>query len=932
MTQSPERSEIRAATFLAFQARLDAPGRSRTGKTRRTPKCNPPNKLCGSRCMPPEWDCRLKGEGADNHLRAVTTDPVGGAASIERGVRRIIKGVKKGSVAEVDAGRRAIVRGVVKATPGNIQDKKDKQKDLLKRTGLIVGITAVVAGGIAAHRSLAKIPFYRDGVYNPVNRAAFNALSSALDVTESTVMRGVRRFNPNALGIRESTRLRGRQSAASIVNSLHFSASNGPQALNARVGIPGSSLPDINGLNDYSAAISNHLEYEIGYARRTPRVSYKEWLRPSASGLFAIKARNGHVVYSEAATHDFLAESFRIQHLVRSTSSAYQVQEAMVSRIQEQAISLRRLAAQRNVDLTDQRQRTVFARNVLRESGATLPRDLQATAESTFDDYLMARDRTGIRSKIVKPLYANTVTQFDDLFQSASGHVNPPLELRGVDRGRAQALLDAEVIHARHAAQKLNPTLVVHGPSTAAVVNKTFFNRKVRGVNTNAISDREAQAAASEWAGTNVTSLAEAFRIVQRQPGLEHVVPGVDSSLRTIQRRQTANPTSPSNTDLSGITFNTATRNQAIASMRRLNRPNGTLFYATRESAEHAYNRAHSRGDSLSPRVRSFLEAQRRLDLEGPVKGKRCGRGYIPKGRKCVKGESAISKAAKIALGAGVATAAIYGGVKATGVDKYHTGIVSPKTGGYRKPRQSYVKQVYKGTPSADFRSKVAGIAKHPGVVTENVVSLNNFIKKHNINIVADPTAGMRKKYTGLDTNFDQLDTAVNLGACDGFAGFGETDIYVRPTRKRMDTWADGSAGAVDAADSFLASRSGGTSTKREVYAMPYNTKDGDSSELIAAIHETAHVMHFKASRKTGPFDPAPLINPAVKVGDRIVDVNGPLRASSTTYGRSDLTGGKAETFAENYTLYVLAGERFKREHPISYAWVDAIVKEAMKA
>ena len=88
------RNEVRAAAFLAAQARMDfvGPGRSRTGKTRKQVKCLPPNKQCGNRCIPPEWDCRIKGEGSDAHLKAVKTDPLGGAANIQRGINRIRKG------------------------------------------------------------------------------------------------------------------------------------------------------------------------------------------------------------------------------------------------------------------------------------------------------------------------------------------------------------------------------------------------------------------------------------------------------------------------------------------------------------------------------------------------------------------------------------------------------------------------------------------------------------------------------------------------------------------------------------------------------------------------------------------------------------------------------------------------------------------------
>jgi hypothetical protein len=90
LTTTPE--GFRTAAYLAARARLDA-ARSRSGKTSRRVSCNPPNVRCGGRCIPPAWDCRLKGEGPDPQLRAVKTDPLSGFANIQRGIGRISKAV-----------------------------------------------------------------------------------------------------------------------------------------------------------------------------------------------------------------------------------------------------------------------------------------------------------------------------------------------------------------------------------------------------------------------------------------------------------------------------------------------------------------------------------------------------------------------------------------------------------------------------------------------------------------------------------------------------------------------------------------------------------------------------------------------------------------------------------------------------------------------
>jgi hypothetical protein len=656
MTTTPDRSEIRAATFLAAQARLDAPGLSRSGKTRRNVKCTPPNKLCGNRCIPPNWDCRLKGEGTDNHLRAATTDPVGGAASIERGVRRIIKGVKKGSVAEVDAGRRAIVRGVVKATPGNIQDKKEKQKELLKRTGLIVGITAAVAGGIAAHRGLANIPFYRDRVYQPFNKAAFDTFSRAMDTGENTVMGVVRRFDPSALGPRENTRLRGRQSAASIAQSLRHTNSVGPASMLAQIERPGAPLPrTISTTTSYSAAVSSHITEEVRFAQNTPGVTRQEWLRESTRKLFDIRVKDrfgkptNRIVYSGDATKEFLADTFSLRDRsnISRLSTDHAVVRALADQIQDQSSALQTLAAQRGVDLTRQRTRRAFANSVLTESGVRLPDSMRSDAVDTVERYLLFQNRTEVINGEAKRVYNDTLSQFDKFYARTADELKLDTKLEGSARNRAQLLQDAEYAHARHVAAVMNSRLTVPGSSAGVVVNKAFFNTKVRGVNSFAITDREALTAAADWSGQKVTSIAEAFRIIQRQPGLEYAVPGKESKIRLWERQQLANPSGRQYYDLSGINFNKTvtiknvtrreTRAQAVSSLERVQGLDKQRIYGSRGSAETAYDQAHLRGDALPPRVRSFLEVQRRLDFQTAAQhtGKPCGRSFIPKGHKC---------------------------------------------------------------------------------------------------------------------------------------------------------------------------------------------------------------------------------------------------------------------------------------------------------
>lgn len=169
-----DNATIRTAAYLAAQERLDLKGKL---------KCNPPNRACGARCIPPKWKCRVKGEGTDSHSRVVAGDPLAGAASIARGRDRLAKGLRTGNVTEIQAGRAAIARGLVKAVPG--QNLKQKQ-DLRKRVeGAIVPLATglFAAWAIRQGHEGAKIlfPAYAKGPARNIEDAAGTAIGFALD-------------------------------------------------------------------------------------------------------------------------------------------------------------------------------------------------------------------------------------------------------------------------------------------------------------------------------------------------------------------------------------------------------------------------------------------------------------------------------------------------------------------------------------------------------------------------------------------------------------------------------------------------------------------------------------------------------------------------------------------------------------------------------
>ncbi len=182
MTDSIARIKSRGAT----QARLDLRGvtATRTGKTKRGKlKCTAGNVQCGNRCIPQSWDCRLEGKGTNSELKAASFDPLGGVASVERGVKTIAKNPT--SIQSWDRGRNSIVRGFVKATPGDNLEKKKQLKRKLQKYGNQIG--AVVLTGVAvvgAHQSAKRLSrSYRQGTGRKIDMAAFGAVDAVLDRT-----------------------------------------------------------------------------------------------------------------------------------------------------------------------------------------------------------------------------------------------------------------------------------------------------------------------------------------------------------------------------------------------------------------------------------------------------------------------------------------------------------------------------------------------------------------------------------------------------------------------------------------------------------------------------------------------------------------------------------------------------------------------------
>ena len=61
------------------------------------------------------------------------------------------------------------------------------------------------------------------------------------------------------------------------------------------------------------------------------------------------------------------------------------------------------------------------------------------------------------------------------------------------------------------------------------------------------------------------------------------------------------------------------------------------------------------------------------------------------------------------------------------------------------------------------------------------------------------------------------------------------------------------------------------------------------------------------------------------------------LTRGTSLYGRTDVGNfavfrPRAETFAENYVLYVGAGAKYKKEYPVSYEWTRKTIEMSLNS
>ena len=616
---------FRTATYVETKARIDA-ARSRTGKTSRQVTCTPPNVKCGGRCIPPNWDCRLQGKGPDPHLRAVRTDPVGGLANIERGVKRIAKGVRKGSFSEIEGGKRAIVRGVVKATPGDIQRKKKLQAKLERHAATVAAGLAVVGFGLFSHNQLKRVPFYRDGVGREVDEAVAAGINRVLDVI------------PGIRGARVEGRAAGRAAAADVIARTTGTAARGPKALSEAV-LLGPTQLERRATEYGNAKVLENKIKALDISAKTLDDNITGWRQKSLETFWGTKRTNAAgagdgSTFSEPATHEYLSRQFGF-NLSKGSDATY-VRRSVATALSREARNLQVLARQQGVDLKNGEARSAFLNRLVGPSTANFPDDVRERAVNNLDKILGDAPRTKgasvSRKNLADKIYSDTRNGFDTYFGRIADEVRqtPGAALSPEARraGYSDLLNSARIGHSRYLAKSLGKSQTIDSRMQEGLSNlvaKEYYARRVMEVPTFTATDLEIRLAATELSGRTISTTTEGLAYL-RSNGFDRL-----TTLRGPETRVRATAPKPDRPKRPARRRSIA---QQIADLMRQKNPDGTPRYATREAAEAELKRR--RKDELQQaRVDAYLAV--REDL----RGKPCGASHIPKAHECRKGAGA---------------------------------------------------------------------------------------------------------------------------------------------------------------------------------------------------------------------------------------------------------------------------------------------------
>lgn len=531
-------SLIRAAAFQAQTDRFDF-------KTQGVKKCKPPNRRCGDRCIPPGWDCRLRGEGNDPHLKAVGkgSDPVGGFSNLERSFQRLGKGVTKLSFTELEASRRAFSRGAAKLHPGDLKEKeKAKERAFQFATWVATPAAVLVLAGLG-HRGLKSNKAYRNGVGRKVDQAVEDTV---YNISRNTPFVGGKirareaaaRTSLNTLGVASYRRSVG--STRAITNT---SGRNRFLTSTARRQASFTDRGDVSGLD----AVRRSLRSVDSTPNGGPsRLSYSEWQPKSLQAFWRTKLPSelrGELtgdgatsLFAVGATNNLLRRTYNLP-VDYSAGVNLKSDAARITRVIES-----RLRSSRAALLADMKQRNLDPGTDL-DSYLNMQRRYWSVGDEAIDSATHESVKRLLSSSDVsayaREQYITTRKAFDHYFQQIGTDMTVPPSINNptFNRGaRARSpYADGLQGHAEGLARMGGldwPTARIKSPEMAELVRRAYHAKVVMGQSNPTVaypSTRSLKAVALEISGrTGAISTEEAVRIVSeylRPMGFAGVTP-----------------------------------------------------------------------------------------------------------------------------------------------------------------------------------------------------------------------------------------------------------------------------------------------------------------------------------------------------------------------------------------------------------------------
>lgn len=625
---------FRTAAYLEARARLDA--RRKTGKQ---VQCTPPNTRCGNRCIPPEWDCRLKGEGPDPHLSAVKTDPLGGLANIQRGFTRIARGLPKGNFSELEGGKRAIIRGTVKIAPGNINQKKDLKATLEERSRIIGISLAVLGGALGGHAILMRSNTfgYKYGAGRKVNEAGRRGVDAVLNVIP---------FVGQQRSYTRQTASNNLSRAQQRIGSMNALGGLGPSSRITSTTVNPVWLRGKNQLNVELNRINN--KAWAPEAGSTP-ISFYEWNQQHRATFWKTKHVDTDLnqtlsIYARPSAENYLAQQWGIsgrdleKHSFikqRISDSLAQERGEYVRLAQQQGFKIRTVNGELDIDPDS---RVPFIRELT--SRISSDRARSATADH-LSDLLAKSPRDYSRS-----IYNDTVSFFDNeftsigkIFDSTSGasQVDEVLKREGYgdflansSQKRTQSLMSTT----GKVSLKQSTGIAHEELFLLTYYHTKGFTRKTPFV----VPSRIARSAAAEISGQKINSLEEAFTILNGTSDFRSAQPEVPTTARTRSTTQT-NGNPPEAGVPRAARRRPRSRSQVIADLIKA----GYTPEGAATEADRIITKRNDEDDNFTPRLQAYFATRSRLDFTPPNKreGKPCGKSFVPKAAKCSKPTSA---------------------------------------------------------------------------------------------------------------------------------------------------------------------------------------------------------------------------------------------------------------------------------------------------